>query len=38
VILWDATSEVYDWLHMVISHLRVDYMSLDYILVCQVHS
>jgi len=30
VILWDVLSGLYDWLY--------DYMSFDYILVCQVHS
>jgi len=33
MILWDASLEVYDWLYVIICHLHVDYMSLDYIFV-----
>ena len=38
VILWDESLKVYDQFHMVICHLHVDYISLNKILVCQVHS
>ena len=34
LILRGASTEVYDWLHIVTCHLHVDFMSPTYILIC----